>query len=104
MFHLGKHNQVKSQNVHDPLYAGCVGVLFCDTNSLMRHIIIQIIQDRQGEFIEEIKDLKNSESEDRAITMLGRAHENLKHYFFCEEYTYILTLTMEFTMFSLSSV
>lgn len=44
------------------LYAGIVGVLFCDSDSLM----IQIIhQDRLEKILQKIKGLKNTELEDR---------------------------------------
>uniref|UniRef100_A0A3B4GY59 Zinc finger protein 644b n=1 Tax=Pundamilia nyererei TaxID=303518 RepID=A0A3B4GY59_9CICH len=104
MYHLGKHNQVNSENDSQPFICGECGLLFCDSNSLMRHIIIH--QDRLEKLMEEIEGLKKTEFEDGATTVpcsrctFGcncqkvfvqgtKTHDNLKHYYFCEECNYI---------------
>ncbi|XP_069560090.1 zinc finger protein 644 [Brachyistius frenatus] len=109
MYHLGKHNQLNSENVSQPFICRECGRLFCDSNSLMRHIIIH--QDRLEKLIEEIKGLKTTEFKDRATIMHcpqgvfgcncpkifvqhAKTHDNLKHYYFCEECNYI-TLTQQ---------
>ncbi|XP_042273662.1 zinc finger protein 644 [Thunnus maccoyii] len=109
MYHLGKHNQVNSDNVSQPFICRECGRLFCDRNSLMRHIIIH--QDRLEKLMEEIKVLKNTELEDGATAVQcpqcvfgcncpkifvqhAKTHDNLKHYYFCEECNYI-TLTQQ---------
>lgn len=109
MYHLGKHNQVKSENVSQAFICRECGRLFCDSNSLMRHIIIH--QDRLEKLMEEIKALKTTDVEDGGATVqcpqcvLGcncpkifvqhaKTHDNLKHYYFCEECNYI-TLTQQ---------
>ncbi|XP_045906679.1 zinc finger protein 644 isoform X1 [Micropterus dolomieu] len=109
MYHLGKHNQVNSENVSQPFICRECGRLFCDSNSLMRHIIIH--QDRLEKLMEEIKGLKNTEFEDRGTTVQcpqcvfgcncpkvfvqhAKTHDNLKHYYFCEECNYV-TLTQQ---------
>ncbi|KAM9357930.1 zinc finger protein 644 [Symphorus nematophorus] len=105
MYHLGKHNQVNSENVSQPFICRECGRLFCDSNSLMSHIIIH--QDRLEKLMEEIKGLKNTESEARQCPQCGfgcncpkifvqhaKTHDNLKHYYFCEECNYI-TLTQQ---------
>nr|XP_019936116.1 PREDICTED: zinc finger protein 644-like isoform X1 [Paralichthys olivaceus] len=109
MYHLGKHNQVKSENVSQAFICRECGRLFCDSNSLMKHIIIH--QDRLEKLREEIKGLKNPEFEDRGTTVQcshcvfgcncqkifvqhAKAGDNLKHYYFCEECNYI-TLTQQ---------
>ncbi|XP_039666705.1 zinc finger protein 644 isoform X1 [Perca fluviatilis] len=109
MYHLGKHNQVNSENVSQPFICRECGRLFCDSNSLMRHVIIH--QDRLEKLTEEIKGLKNTELEDRGTTVQcpqcvfgcncpkisvqhAKTHDNLKHYYFCEECNYI-TLTQQ---------
>ncbi|XP_044055862.1 zinc finger protein 644 isoform X2 [Siniperca chuatsi] len=108
MYHLGKHNQVNSENVSQPFICRECGRLFCDSNSLMRHIIIH--QDME-KLMEEIKGLKNIEFEDRGTTVQcprcvfgcncpkifvqhAKTHDNLKHYYFCEECNYV-TLTQQ---------
>ncbi|CAK6956291.1 zinc finger protein 644 [Scomber scombrus] len=109
MYHLGKHNQVNSDNVSQPFICRECGRLFCDRNSLMRHIIIH--QDRLEKLMEEIKVLKSTEFEDGGCTVQcpqcgfgcncpkifvqhAKTHDNLKHYYFCEECNYI-TLTQQ---------
>lgn len=109
MYHLGKHNQVNSENDSEPFTCRECGRLFCDSNSLTRHIIIH--QDRLEKLMEEIKGLKNTESEDGPTTVQcpqcvigcncpkifvqhAKTHDNLKHYYFCEECNYI-TLTQQ---------
>lgn len=109
MYHLGKHNQVNSDNVSQPFICRECGRLFCDSNSLMRHIIIH--QDRLEKLVEEIKGLKNTEFKDGGTTVQcpqcvfgcncpkifvqhAKTHDNLKHYYFCEECNYI-TLTQQ---------
>uniref|UniRef100_A0A3B4ZTV6 C2H2-type domain-containing protein n=1 Tax=Stegastes partitus TaxID=144197 RepID=A0A3B4ZTV6_9TELE len=109
MYHLGKHNQVNSENVSQPFICRECGRLFCDSNSLMRHIIIH--QDRLEKLMEEIKGLKNTEFEDRATAVQcpqcafgcncpkifvqhAKTRDNLTHYYFCEECNYI-TLTQQ---------
>ncbi|XP_047442285.1 zinc finger protein 644 [Mugil cephalus] len=109
MYHLGKHNQVKSETVSQPFICRECGRLFCDSNSLMRHIIIH--RDRLQKLMEEIKGLKTTEFEDGATTgqcpqcifdcscpkisvQHAKTHDNLKHYYFCEECNYI-TLTQQ---------
>lgn len=109
MYHLGKHNQVNSENDSQPFICRECGRLFCDSNSLTRHIIIH--KDRLEKLMEEIKGLRNTESEDRATTVPcpqrlsgcncpkifvqhAKTHDNLKHYYFCEECNYI-TLTQQ---------
>ncbi|XP_029285983.1 zinc finger protein 644 [Cottoperca gobio] len=109
MYHLGKHNQVNSENVSQPFICRECGRLFCDSNSLMRHIIIH--QDRLEKLMEEIKGLKNTELEHRGTkeqcphcvfgckcpkisVQHATTHDNLKHYYFCEECNYI-TLTQQ---------
>ncbi|XP_035509674.1 zinc finger protein 644 [Morone saxatilis] len=105
MYHLGKHNQVNSENVSQPFICRECGRLFCDSNSLMSHIIIH--QDRLEKLMEEIKGLKNTEFEDRQCPQCvfgcncpkirvqhAKTHDNLKHYYFCEECNYI-TLTQQ---------
>lgn len=109
MYHLGKHNQVNSENVSQPFICRECGRLFCDSNSLMRHIIIH--QDRLEKLVDEIKGLKNTEFEDRGTTVQcpqcvfgcncpkifvqhAKTHDNLKHYYFCEECNFI-TLTQQ---------
>ncbi|XP_059197131.1 zinc finger protein 644 [Centropristis striata] len=109
MYHLGKHNQVNSENVSQPFICRECGRLFCDSNSLTRHIIIH--QDRLEKLMEEIKGLKNTESEDDGSTVQlpqrvfgcncpeisvqrAKTRNNLKHYYFCEECNYI-TLTQQ---------
>lgn len=109
MYHLGKHNQVNSENDSQPFVCRECGRLFCDSNSLTRHIIIH--QDRLEKLMQEIKGLNNMESEDRATTVQrprclsgckwpkifvqrAKTHDNLKHYYFCEECNYI-TLTQQ---------
>lgn len=107
MYHLGKHNQVNSEKDSQAFICRMCGRSFCDSNSLMRHIIIH--QDRLEKLMVEIKGFRNSEIEDRATTALcpqctfacnckkilvrhAQQHDNLKHYYFCEECNYI-TLT-----------
>uniref|UniRef100_A0A3Q1GNT9 Zinc finger protein 644b n=1 Tax=Acanthochromis polyacanthus TaxID=80966 RepID=A0A3Q1GNT9_9TELE len=109
MYHLGKHNQVNSENVSRPFICRECGRLFCDSNSLMRHIIIH--QDRLEELMEEIKGLKSTELPDRATAVQrpqcifgcncpkifvqhAKTHDNLTHYYVCEECNYI-TLTQQ---------
>ncbi|XP_071343335.1 zinc finger protein 644 isoform X2 [Trachinotus anak] len=109
MYHLGKHNQVNSENVSQTFICRECGRLFCDSNSLMRHIIIH--QDRLEKLREEIKGLKNTDVEDRGTAVQcpqcvfgcncpkifvqhAKTHDNLKHYYFCEECNYI-TLTQQ---------
>uniref|UniRef100_A0A3Q1I0C2 C2H2-type domain-containing protein n=1 Tax=Anabas testudineus TaxID=64144 RepID=A0A3Q1I0C2_ANATE len=109
MYHLDKHNQVNSENDSQPFICRECGRLFCDSNSLTRHIIIH--QDRLEKLMEEIKGSKNTESEDSATTVRcpqcvigcncpkisvqhAKTHDNLKHYYFCEECNYI-TLTQQ---------
>ncbi|XP_070688244.1 zinc finger protein 644 [Pempheris klunzingeri] len=109
MYHLGKHNQVNSENVSQPFICRECGRLFCDSNSLMSHIIIH--QDRLEKLTKEIKGLKDTESEDSGTTaqcpkcaigcncpkifvQCAKTHDNLKHYYFCEECNYI-TLTQQ---------
>ncbi|XP_074525166.1 zinc finger protein 644 isoform X1 [Halichoeres trimaculatus] len=109
MYHLGKNNQVNCEDVSQPFICRECGRLFCDSSSLMRHIIIH--QDRLEKLMEEIKGLRNTELEDRASTVHcpqrvlacncpkilvrhAKAHDNLKHYYFCEECNYI-TLTQQ---------
>ncbi|XP_042367963.1 zinc finger protein 644 [Plectropomus leopardus] len=98
MYHLGKHNQVNS--VSQPFICRECGRLFCDSNSLTRHIIIH--QDRLEKLMEEIKGLKNTGAGDRGNAVQcseisvqhAKTHDNLKHYYFCEECNYI-TLTQQ---------
>ncbi|KAK2835995.1 hypothetical protein Q5P01_016479 [Channa striata] len=109
MYHLDKHNQVNSENDSQPFICRECGRLFCDRNSLTRHIIIH--QDRLVKLTEEIKDLRDTEFEDGATTeqcpqcVLGSncpkiivqhatTNDNLKHYYFCEQCNYI-TLTQQ---------
>ncbi|KAK5869313.1 hypothetical protein PBY51_024041 [Eleginops maclovinus] len=109
MYHLGKHNQVKSEGVSQPFICRECGRLFCDSNSLMRHIIIH--RDRLEKLMKEIKGLKNTKSEERGTRVQcpqcvsgcncpkisvqhAKTHDNLKHYYFCEECNYI-TLTQQ---------
>ncbi|XP_076578936.1 zinc finger protein 644 [Chaetodon auriga] len=105
MYHLGKHNQVNSENVSQPFVCRECGRLFCDSNSLMSHIIIH--QDRLEKLTEEIKGLKNTKFEGRKCPQCvfgcncpkifvqhAKTHDNLKHYYFCEECNYI-TLTQQ---------
>uniref|UniRef100_A0A672ZZ84 C2H2-type domain-containing protein n=1 Tax=Sphaeramia orbicularis TaxID=375764 RepID=A0A672ZZ84_9TELE len=109
MYHLGKHNQVNSENVSQPFICRECGRLFCDSNSLMKHIIIH--QDRLEKLMKRIKGLKNTESEDQGTAVQcpqcvygcncpkifvqhARTHDNLTHYYFCEECNFI-TLTQE---------
>lgn len=105
MYHLGKHNQVNSENVSQPFICRECGRLFCDSSSLLSHIIIH--QDRLEKLMEEIKGLKNTELEDRQCPQCvfdcncpkifvqhAKTHDNLKHYYFCEECNYI-TLTQQ---------
>ncbi|KAM7388723.1 hypothetical protein PAMP_024880 [Pampus punctatissimus] len=109
MYHLGKHNQVNSDNVSQPFICRECGRLFCDSKSLMRHIIIH--QDRLEKLMEEIKGVKNTEFENGGTTVQcpqcvfgcncpkifvqhAKTHDNLKHYYFCEECNYI-TLTQQ---------
>ncbi|XP_040897142.1 zinc finger protein 644 [Toxotes jaculatrix] len=109
MYHLGRHNQVNSENVSQTFICRECGRLFCDSNSLMRHIIIH--QDRLEKLMEEIKGLRSTEFEDRGATVQcpqcgfgcnclnifvqhAKTHDNLKHYYFCEECNYI-TLTQQ---------
>ncbi|XP_026160982.1 zinc finger protein 644 isoform X3 [Mastacembelus armatus] len=109
MYHLGKHIQVNSENVSQPFVCRECGRLFCDSNSLRRHIIIH--QDRLEKLKEEMNGLKNSELEARATMVQcpqcvfgcncqkifvqhAITHDNLKHYYFCEECNYI-TLTQQ---------
>ncbi|XP_022614897.1 zinc finger protein 644-like [Seriola dumerili] len=104
MYHLGKHNQVNSENVSQTFICRECGRLFCDSNSLMRHIIIH--QDRLEKLMEEIKGLKNTDNEDggaavqcpqcvfgckcpKIFVQHAKTHDNLKHYYFCEECNYI---------------
>ncbi|XP_071782341.2 zinc finger protein 644-like [Centroberyx gerrardi] len=109
MYHLDRHNQVHYENVPQPFICRECGRLFCDSNSLMKHIIIH--QDRLEKLMEEIKGLKKLENEDRGNTLQcpqcvfgcncpktfvqhAKTHDNLKHYYFCEECNYI-TLTQQ---------
>ncbi|XP_031728811.1 zinc finger protein 644 isoform X2 [Anarrhichthys ocellatus] len=109
MYHLGKHNQVNSENVSQPFICRECGRLFCDSSSLMRHIIIH--RYRLEKLLEGIKDLKNAEVEDGGATVHcprcasgcdcpkisvqhAKTCDNLKHYYFCEECNYI-TLTQQ---------
>ncbi|KAM3875788.1 zinc finger protein 644 [Diretmus argenteus] len=110
MYHLDGHNQVHYENVSQPFICRECGRLFCDSNSLMKHIIIH--QDRLEKLMEEIKGLKKLENEDNAGSTLQRpqyalgcncpktfvqranTHDNLKHYYCCEECNYI-TLTQQ---------
>ncbi|XP_034387294.1 zinc finger protein 644 [Cyclopterus lumpus] len=109
MYHLGKHNQVNSENVSQPFVCRECGRLFCDSNSLMRHIIIH--RDRLEKLLEGIKDLKNTKLEDggaaaprpgcapgcdcpKISVQRAKTHDNLKHYYFCEECNYV-TLTQQ---------
>ncbi|XP_041861536.1 zinc finger protein 644 [Melanotaenia boesemani] len=106
MYHLGKHNQVKSEDVSQAFICRECGRLFCDSDSLMKHIIIH--QDRLEEHRKEIGD---GGFEDRATTAQcprcifgcnclrvsvrrAKTQENLKHYYICEECNYI-TLTQQ---------
>ncbi|XP_035502739.1 zinc finger protein 644 isoform X2 [Scophthalmus maximus] len=109
MYHLGRHNQVNSENVSQAFICRECGRLFCDRNSLMRHIIIH--QDRLEKLMEEIKGLKNTDFEDRGTAVQcprcvfgcncpkifvqrAKTDDNLKHYYFCEECNFI-TLTQQ---------
>lgn len=109
MYHLGQHNQVNSENVSQPFICRECGRLFCDSNSLMRHIIIH--QDRLEKLMEEIKGLKDTEIEGRTTAVQcpqcvfgcncpkisvqhATTNDNVKHYYFCEECNYI-TLTQQ---------
>ncbi|XP_033936189.1 zinc finger protein 644 isoform X1 [Pseudochaenichthys georgianus] len=109
MYHLGEHNQVKREGVSQPFLCRECGRLFCDSNSLMSHIIIH--QERLETRMKEIKGLKNTESADRGTEVQcprcvfgcncpkmsvqhARMHDHLKHYYFCEECDYI-TLTKQ---------
>nr|XP_046248451.1 zinc finger protein 644 isoform X2 [Scatophagus argus] len=104
MYHLGKHNQVNSENVSQPFICRECGRLFCDSNSLMCHIIHQ---DRLEKLMEEIKGLKNTAFKDRSnprcacdckgpkiFVQHAKTQDNLKHYYFCEECNFI-TLTQQ---------
>ncbi|XP_058493391.1 zinc finger protein 644 [Solea solea] len=107
MYHLGKHNQVKSEAF---ICREC-GRLFCDRNSLMRHIIIHRDKLQLMKLMEEIKGLRNVESEGGGTTALcphpasvcsrpkilvqhAATRNNVKHYYFCEECDYV-TLTQQ---------
>uniref|UniRef100_A0A3Q1BLI2 C2H2-type domain-containing protein n=1 Tax=Amphiprion ocellaris TaxID=80972 RepID=A0A3Q1BLI2_AMPOC len=109
MYHLGEHNQVNSENVSQPFICRECGRLFCDSNSLMRHIIIH--QDKLEKLMEEIKGLKSTELQDRTTAVQcpqcifgcncpkifvqhAKTHDNLTHYYVCEECNYI-TLTQQ---------
>ncbi|KAM9849294.1 LOW QUALITY PROTEIN: zinc finger protein 644 [Aulostomus maculatus] len=102
MYHLGKHNQVYSDNVSQPFICNECGRVFCDSNSLMRHIIIH--QEGLEEHGEKIKGLENKEFNDRGsrikcdrptiIVQHAKTRDNLKHYYFCEECNYV-TLTQQ---------
>ncbi|XP_068445613.1 zinc finger protein 644 [Clinocottus analis] len=113
MYHLGKHNQVNSENVSQPFICKECGRLFCDSGSLMRHIIIH--RDRLEKLLEGIKDLKNTKLEDgdaapprrrcapgcapscdcpKISVQHAKTCDNLKHYYFCEECNYV-TLTQQ---------
>ncbi|XP_039985402.1 zinc finger protein 644 isoform X2 [Xiphias gladius] len=109
MYHLGKHNQVNSENVSQTFICRECGRLFCDINSLMTHIIIH--QDTLEKLMEEIKGLKNTEFQERGNTIQcpqcefgcncpiifvqhAKTQDNVKHYYFCEECNYI-TLTQQ---------
>ncbi|XP_068564004.1 zinc finger protein 644 isoform X2 [Cebidichthys violaceus] len=109
MYHLGKHNQVNSENVSQPFICRECGRLFCDSSSLMRHIIIH--RDRLEKLLEGIKDLKNAGLEDggaaahcpprapacdcpKISVQHAKTRDNLKHYYFCEECNYV-TLTQQ---------
>ncbi|KAK2907465.1 zinc finger protein 644 [Channa argus] len=109
MYHLDKHNQVNSENDSQPFICRECGRFFCDRDSLTRHIIIH--QDRLVKLTEEIKDIKNTTFEDMATTepcpqcifgcncpkiivQHATTHDNLKHYYFCEQCNYI-TLTQQ---------
>lgn len=107
MYHLGKHNQVNSENVPQPSICRKCGRLFCDSNSLMSHIIIH--RDRLEKLMEEIKGLSRAGLDEqgrrvhcpqcshgcnspKVFVQPATAHDNLKHYYFCQECNYI-TLT-----------
>ncbi|XP_040040669.2 zinc finger protein 644 [Gasterosteus aculeatus] len=109
MYHLSKHNQVNSENVSLPFICSECGRLFCDSSSLMRHIVIH--RDGLEKVRGGIKDLKNAELEDGGATVRcprctpvcdcpkisvqhAKTRDNLKHYYFCEECSYI-TLTQQ---------
>ncbi|XP_054458834.1 zinc finger protein 644 [Anoplopoma fimbria] len=109
MYHLGKHNQVNSENVSQPFICRECGRLFCDSDSLTRHIIIH--RDRLEKLLEGVKDLKNTELVNggakvqsprcgsgcvnpKISVQHAKTHDNLKHYYFCEECNYI-TLTQQ---------
>ncbi|XP_041646630.1 zinc finger protein 644 [Cheilinus undulatus] len=106
MYHLGKNNQVNREDVSQPFICRECGRLFCDSNSLLRHIVIH--QDRLEKLMEEIKGLKKSEFEDKGSTAQclqcasgpkifvqhAKTHNNLRHYYFCEKCNY-LSLTQQ---------
>ncbi|KAM4629247.1 zinc finger protein 644 [Polymixia lowei] len=107
MYHLDGHNQVNHESVSQPFICRECGRLFCDSNSLMRHIIIH--QERLEKLMEEIKSLQKLENEDgdagsqcprcafrcncpKTLGQRSKTHENAEHYHCCEECNYI-TLT-----------
>ncbi|TNN72839.1 Zinc finger protein 644 [Liparis tanakae] len=105
MYHLGEHNQASSEDASQPFVCGECGRLFCDSDSLARHIVIH--RDRLEKLLEGIKDLKNAKLEDGGGTCCApgcdcpkisvqraKTHDNLKHYYFCEECDYV-TLTRQ---------
>lgn len=90
MYHLDKHNQLNSENVSLPFICRECGRLFCDSNSLMSHIIIH--QDRLEKLVEQFKVLQNIESEDGQCPQFVfgcKTHKNLKRHFLCEGCNYI---------------
>lgn len=79
MHHLGKRNQVNG-SAPRPFTCRECGRLFCDSYSLTKHIIIH--QDRP------------EHRRQALFVQPAKTHDNLKHYYFCEECNYI-TLTRE---------
>ncbi|XP_056270770.1 uncharacterized protein znf644b isoform X2 [Pseudoliparis swirei] len=109
MYHLGENNQGSSGNASQPFVCGECGRLFCDRDSLARHIVIH--RDGLEKLLEGIEDLKNTKLEDGAAAaprpccppgcdcpkmsvQHAKTHDNLKHYYFCEECDYV-TLTRQ---------
>ncbi|XP_029942753.1 zinc finger protein 644-like [Salarias fasciatus] len=109
MYHLGQHNQVNSEKLSQPFVCRQCGRLFCDSGSLVRHIVIH--RDRLEQLVGEIKCLKKGKFGGRnaavecatrgsacncpkILVQRAKVQNNVKHYYFCQECNF-MTLTQQ---------
>ncbi|XP_040926366.1 zinc finger protein 644 isoform X2 [Betta splendens] len=103
MHHLSRHYQLNSRRESQPFTCRECGRLFCDSYSLSKHIIIHRDRlqrrtcssgRRAGATALQRPQYVNGCNCSKILVQHAKTHDNLKHYYFCEECNYV-TLTQE---------